>query len=122
MCLSFRYSDFDWLRREIQKSVQIYIPELPGKALAKQLTLPVGKGKKEGIFDEAFIEERRQGEPKVTKFSTLKSVNLMPPSGLEDFINNLAGHPLVQNEKALHLFLQEKDLNKEQYVPGKVRR
>ena len=42
--------------------------------------------------------------------------------GLEDFINNLAGHPLVQNEKALHLFLQEKELNKSDYVPGKIRR
>merc|ERR1711973_204821 len=96
-----RYSDFDWLRREIQKSIQIYIPELPGKALTKQIST-LGTSKNEGIYEETFIEMRRQG--------------------LEDFINNLAGHPLVQNEKALHLFLQEKELNKSDYVPGKIRR
>merc|ERR1719295_121345 len=96
-----RYSDFDWLRREIQKSIQIYIPELPGKALAKQIST-LGTSKNEGIYEETFIEIRRQG--------------------LEGFINNLAGHPLVQNEKALHLFLQEKELNKSDYIPGKIRR
>ena len=55
-----RYSDFDWLRREIQKSIQIYIPELPGKALTKQIST-LGTSKNEGIYEETFIEMRRQG-------------------------------------------------------------
>ena len=40
-----------------------------------------------GIFEEEFIEERRQG--------------------IESFINKIAGHPLAQNEKCLHMFLTE---------------
>ena len=55
----------------------------------------------DGIFEEEFIEERRQG--------------------LEEFINSLAGHPLVQSEKALHCFLQQERLTKDTFVPGKVR-
>ena len=39
-----------------------------------------------GIFEEDFIEERR--------------------AGLEGFINKIAGHPLAQNERCLHMFLQ----------------
>ena len=65
------------------------------------------------MFDEAFIEERRRG--------------------LEQFLNKcvcaararrdgrrVAGHPLAQNELALHMFLQEPAINKN-YTPGKVR-
>ena len=40
-----------------------------------------------GIFEEDFIEDRRQG--------------------IEGFINKIAGHPLAQNEKCLHMFLTE---------------
>ena len=39
-----------------------------------------------GIYEEDFIEERR--------------------SGLEGFVNKIAGHPLAQNERCLHMFLQ----------------
>jgi hypothetical protein len=39
-----------------------------------------------GIFEEDFIETRR--------------------SGLEGFVNKIAGHPLAQNERCLHMFLQ----------------
>lgn len=92
-----RYSDFVWLRKEIERTVKIYIPELPGKAFGKQLSI---LAKDDGIFEPDFIEERRQG--------------------LEEFINSVAGHPLVQNEKCLHSFLQEKNLDKEGYVPGKI--
>ena len=74
-----------------------YIQELPGKAFGKQLSI---LAKDDGIFEPDFIEERRQG--------------------LEEFINSVAGHPLVQNEKCLHSFLQEKNLDKEGYVPGKI--
>ena len=45
-----------------------------------------------GIFEEDFIEERRQG--------------------IEGFINKIAGHPLAQNEKCLHMFLTEPMIGK----------
>ena len=54
----------------------------------------------DGIFEEDFIEERRKG--------------------LEGFINKVAGHPLAQNERCLHMFLQEPIIDKN-YVPGKIR-
>ena len=76
----------------------------------------------EGIFEEDFIEDRR--------------------AGLESFINKVAGHPLAQNERCLHMFLQvilshnsetefltfcmdvtcfqEANIDKT-YVPGKIR-
>lgn len=54
----------------------------------------------DGIFDENFIEDRRKG--------------------LEAFINKIAGHPLAQNEKCLHMFLQDQVIDKN-YVPGKIR-
>jgi len=56
----------------------------------------------EGIFEPEFIEDRRQG--------------------LEEFINIVAGHPLVQNEKCLHIFLLEDRIDKRTYVPGKITR
>lgn len=93
-----RYSDFEWLRNEVRRTIHIYIPDLPDKAFARAL-----RGKKDpdkGIFAPDFIEERRKG--------------------LEEFINSVAGHPLVQNEKCLHAFLQEQDLDKVNFAPGKI--
>ena len=52
------------------------------------------------MFEDEFIEARRVG--------------------LESFINKVAGHPLAQNEKCLHMFLQEEVIDKT-YVPGKIR-
>ncbi len=75
----------------------IVIPELPPKAFFKQLPF---MNSDDGIFEQDFIEERREA--------------------LEGFINNIAGHPLVQNEKCLHAFLLEASLDKEGFVPGKV--
>ena len=63
-----RYSDFVWLRNEIEKSVAIVIPELPPKAYFKQLPF---MNSDDGIFEPDFIEDRRLG--------------------LEEFINNIAG-------------------------------
>jgi len=80
-----------------QKNIpQIVVPPLPGKAWKRQMPF---RGD-EGIFDESFIEERRKG--------------------LEAFINKIAGHPLAQNERCLHMFLQENVIDKN-YVPGKIR-
>ncbi|XP_072451538.1 sorting nexin-12 isoform X2 [Chiloscyllium punctatum] len=76
--------------------MRIVVPPLPGKALKRQLPFRMD----EGIFEESFIEERR--------------------AGLEQFINKIAGHPLAQNERCLHMFLQEESIDRN-YVPGKVR-
>ncbi|XP_059150139.1 sorting nexin-12-like [Physella acuta] len=91
-----RYSDFEWLRNELERDSKIVVPPLPGKALKRQLPF---RGD-DGIFEDEFIEERRKG--------------------LEQFINKVAGHPLAQNEKCLHMFLQEPIIDKN-YVPGKIR-
>lgn len=76
--------------------IQIVVPALPGKAWKRQMPF---RGD-DGLFDENFIEERRKG--------------------LESFINKIAGHPLAQNERCLHMFLQEPTIDKN-YVPGKIR-
>ncbi|KAM9327254.1 sorting nexin-12 isoform 4-T4 [Gastrophryne carolinensis] len=95
-CVRRRYSDFEWLKNELERDSKIVVPPLPGKALKRQLPF---RGD-EGIFEESFIEERRQG--------------------LEQFINKIAGHPLAQNERCLHMFLQDETIDRN-YVPGKVR-
>jgi len=91
-----RYSDFEWLRSELERDSKIVVPPLPGKAWKRQMPFR----NDEGIFEEDFIEERRKG--------------------LEQFINKVAGHPLGQNERCLHMFLQEPVIDKS-YVPGKIR-
>uniref|UniRef100_UPI00358DEDD7 sorting nexin-12-like n=1 Tax=Myxine glutinosa TaxID=7769 RepID=UPI00358DEDD7 len=91
-----RYSDFEWLKNELERESKIVVPPLPGKALKRQLPFRAD----DGIFEETFIENRRLG--------------------LELFINKLAGHPLAQNERCLHMFLQDEMVDRN-YVPGKVR-
>ncbi|XP_055362147.1 sorting nexin-3 isoform X2 [Betta splendens] len=76
--------------------LKVVVPPLPGKALIRQLPF---RGD-DGIFDDSFIEERRQG--------------------LEQFLNKVAGHPLAQNERCLHMFLQDESVDKN-YTPSKVR-
>ncbi len=36
------------------------------------------------------------------------------------FFCRIAGHPLAQNERCLHMFLQEPNIDRN-YVPGKIR-
>uniref|UniRef100_A0A8C8H767 PX domain-containing protein n=1 Tax=Oncorhynchus tshawytscha TaxID=74940 RepID=A0A8C8H767_ONCTS len=62
-----RYSDFEWLRGELERDSKVVVPPLPGKALFRQLPF---RGD-DGIFDDSFIEERR--------------------AGLEQFLNNRGG-------------------------------
>uniref|UniRef100_A0A0X3PKB2 Sorting nexin-3 n=1 Tax=Schistocephalus solidus TaxID=70667 RepID=A0A0X3PKB2_SCHSO len=90
-----RYSDFEWLRTELDRESKIIVPKLPGKAWKRQLPFRAD----DGIFDVDFIDERRKG--------------------LESFINKVAGHPLVQNEKCLHMFLQSETIDRN-YKPGKI--
>eukprot|EP01134_Creolimax_fragrantissima_P006774 CFRG6774T1 len=92
-----RYSDFEWLKTELEREGKIVVPPLPTKAISKQMNFWT---KDDGIFETEFIEKRRYA--------------------LEGFINKIAGHPLAQNERCLHMFLQEKAINKN-YTPGKVR-
>eukprot|EP00048_Salpingoeca_helianthica_P011871 m.171920 g.171920 ORF g.171920 m.171920 type:complete len:154 (-) comp15293_c3_seq1:44-505(-) len=92
-----RYSDFEWLRKEMERDTKIVVPPLPTKALGRQLPWV---SHKDSLFDEQFIEERRKG--------------------LEEFLNKISGHPLAQNEKSLHEFLQAPEINKD-YTPGKMR-
>uniref|UniRef100_K7EEK2 Sorting nexin 3 n=1 Tax=Ornithorhynchus anatinus TaxID=9258 RepID=K7EEK2_ORNAN len=91
-----RYSDFEWLRSELERESKVVVPPLPGKAFLRQLPF---RGD-DGIFDDSFIEERKQG--------------------LEQFINKVAGHPLAQNERCLHMFLQDEIIDKS-YTPSKIR-
>ena len=91
-----RYSEFEWLKRELERDSKIVVPPLPGKAIKRQLPF---RGD-EGLFDDEFIEDRRKN--------------------LEEFINKIAGHPLAQNERCLHMFLQEPTIDRS-YVPGKVK-
>ncbi|CAI4225270.1 unnamed protein product [Auanema sp. JU1783] len=91
-----RYSDFEWLRGELERDSKIVVPPLPGKSLKRQMPFRSD----DGIFEEEFIERRRKA--------------------LEVFINKVAGHPLAQNERSLHIFLQEPMIDKN-YIPGKIR-
>ena len=93
-----RYSDFEWLHKELERAdTKIAVPALPDKAWQRQLPFR----KDNGLFQEDFIEERRRG--------------------LETFINKVAAHPLAQNERALHVFLLEPEIDLTKYTPGKVK-
>ncbi|NXJ83628.1 SNX3 protein, partial [Trogon melanurus] len=83
-----RYSDFEWLRNELERESKIVVTPLPGKARLRQLPF---RGD-DGIFDDSFIEERKQA--------------------LERYINKAAGHPLAQNTRRLHIFLQDEVIDK----------
>ncbi|XP_014482579.1 PREDICTED: sorting nexin-3 isoform X1 [Dinoponera quadriceps] len=52
-----RYSDFEWLRNELERDSKIVVPPLPGKAWKRQMPF---RGD-DGIFEEDFIEDRRKG-------------------------------------------------------------
>jgi len=41
---------------------------------------------------------------------------------LEIFINKVAAHPLAQNERALHVFLFDPEIDLTKYVRGKIRK
>ncbi|CAF0837088.1 unnamed protein product [Didymodactylos carnosus] len=92
-----RYRDFEWLRKELDRDSKVVVPDLPEKAWTRQLPFR----KDEGLFQEDFIEERRKG--------------------LEKFINKISSHPLAQNERSLHVFLQEPSIDLDKYVPGKMK-
>lgn len=97
-----RYSDFLWLRNEIKRAIkQFNVPKLPDKAVFRQVMSTL-LGNEDDLFGKEFIEERRRR--------------------LEEFIVSLAGHPLVQHERSLHMFLLDDKIDRDAYVPGKVQR
>merc|ERR1719494_700999 len=51
-----RYSDFEWLRTELERDSKIVVPTLPGKALKKMMPFR----QDDGIFEDDFIEEWRR--------------------------------------------------------------
>uniref|UniRef100_A0A8C2Y9Y5 Sorting nexin 3 n=1 Tax=Coturnix japonica TaxID=93934 RepID=A0A8C2Y9Y5_COTJA len=73
-----RYSDFEWLRNELERESKVVVPPLPGKALLRQLPF---RGD-DGIFDDSFIEERKQA--------------------LEQFINNFPPTGRIHSHKGDH--------------------
>ena len=52
-----RYSDFEWLRNELERDSKIVVPPLPSKAIKRQLPFRSD----DGIYEEGFIEDRRSG-------------------------------------------------------------
>ncbi|CAF0784058.1 unnamed protein product [Didymodactylos carnosus] len=63
-----RYSDFEWLRKELERDSKIVVPSLPGKAWKRQLPFR----RDEGLFEDDFIEDRRKGlEQFVNKYVLL---------------------------------------------------
>ena len=93
-----RYSDFEWLHKELERSdVHMAVPPLPDKAWGRQLPFR----KDNGLFQDDFIEERRRG--------------------LEVFINKVSSHPLAQNERALQMFLFEPQIDLSKYARGKIK-
>ncbi|XP_074675493.1 sorting nexin-3 isoform X1 [Strix aluco] len=69
-----RYSDFEWLRNELERESKVVVPPLPGKALLRQLPF---RGD-DGIFDDSFIEERKQAlEQFINKWEILSACVMM---------------------------------------------
>uniref|UniRef100_A0A3Q0QQS4 Sorting nexin 12 n=1 Tax=Amphilophus citrinellus TaxID=61819 RepID=A0A3Q0QQS4_AMPCI len=114
-CVRRRYSDFEWLKNELERDSKIVVPPLPGKALKRQLPFRSD----EGLFDESFIEERRSGLEQFINRSHLKRA-ASQFKHLSLCFCRIAGHPLAQNERCLHMFLQEETIDRN-YIPGKVR-
>lgn len=97
-----RYSDFHWLKVQMDDQShdsKIVVPNMPGQGLTRQFKALINQG--EGVLDQGYVESRRRG--------------------LELFINRLAGHPLAQNQKSLHMFLFDAEIDKN-YSPGIVDR
>ena len=53
-----RYSDFVWLKRELERESKVLVPTLPPQALSRQMPW-VSEAK--GMFADDFLEERRRG-------------------------------------------------------------
>lgn len=93
-----RFTDFVWLHTELKRLTLIALPELPNKKLTLR-AIPFFNKLEQSNFDPAFIEERRDL--------------------LQKFISTVAQHPLAQEQKCLHIFLQDQFIDR-RYKPGPV--
>jgi sorting nexin-4 len=93
-----RFSDFLWLNEELKRLTLLALPELPNKKLTLR-AIPFFNKLEASNFVPEFIEQRQQE--------------------LQDFINKVAQHPLAQNQKCLHMFLQDQFIDR-RYKPGTV--
>ena len=50
-----RFSDFEWLRTNIEQKLKIAPPPLPDKAWKRQIPFM-----KDTLFDDQFVEDRRR--------------------------------------------------------------
>lgn len=71
-----RYSDFVWLKQELERDSKILVPPLPSKAYMRQIAF---WSNDDGIFNEQFIEQRRKE--------------------LERFINKYAAAPIARRRR-----------------------
>ena len=108
---------FQWLRDELARTVQIMMPPLPSKAFTKQLPFISND---DGIFETEFVEERRIGLEVWLEIFNIIIWEINFILIFKEFLNKIAGHPLVQSERCLHMFLTEPTFDKTNYVPGKV--
>ncbi|KAM9267687.1 sorting nexin-3 isoform 1-T1 [Cariama cristata] len=100
-----RYSDFEWLRNELERESKVVVPPLPGKALLRQLPF---RGD-DGIFDDSFIEERKQAlEQFINKCEVLPAWVMMHvfsnhPENLSEDVKTLSEgcRPSAGTERAL---------------------
>ena len=83
-----RFSDFEYLKTKLEQNLKVKTPALPDKAWKRQIPFIV----KETLFDEEFLEERQKA--------------------LDQFINKVSEHPLVQNEKLWASFLRDEEFAK----------
>ena len=53
-----RYSDFQWLKRELERESKVLVPTLPPQALSRQMPWV---SEANGMYADDFLEERRKG-------------------------------------------------------------
>ena len=82
------------------------VPPLPSKALKRQMPFRSD----DGIYEEGFIEERRSALEafvnKIAGWFKNYSWHCNPDPFCQKFDGLVSGHPLAQNERCLHMFLQ----------------
>ncbi|CAG9837971.1 unnamed protein product [Diabrotica balteata] len=106
-----RYSDFEWLRNELERDSKIVVPPLPGKAWKRQLPF---RGD-DGIFEEDFIEDRRKGlEVFINKPFHCKN-GLRQGDGLSCLLFNLALEKVIRE---CHINTNDTIFNKSVQVVG----
>ena len=128
-----RYSDFEWLRKELERDskVRINFIDLDPKdhsfyrLLFHHCHPKLGNVKCLHFFVvmmEYLKMNLSTNDVKVSNnLLTSKLNSTLAKQHFLHIISRVAGHPLAQNERSLHVFLQESVIDYDKYVPGKVR-